>query len=176
MTNPLSTKKKSTKSQELRRNGTSYRWLTASRWNRATRHAAMPRQLSNTTKRSTGSLSPAVFPRRVRHGQGSDAIPAFGFHHAQDHHRMITVGIHDPLELALDMRWQVGQHGRGGRALHERFAVDRSADRMRGEEKPLGDFLLPVAHDVQDGNTAFSQTREDIALPADRRHDERRLE
>src|SRR2546421_8051310 len=52
MTNPLSTKKKSTKSQELRRNGTPYRWLYASRWNSATRHAAMPRQLSNTTNRS----------------------------------------------------------------------------------------------------------------------------
>src|SRR5258705_5067201 len=47
------------------------------------------------------------------------------------------------------------------RSLHERFAVDRSADRMRGEEKPLGDFLLPVAHDVQDGNTAFSQRSEE---------------
>src|SRR2546430_1942701 len=52
MTNPLSTKKKSTKSQEVRRNGTPSRWLYASRWNSATRHAAMPRQLSNTPNRS----------------------------------------------------------------------------------------------------------------------------
>ena len=36
--------------------------------------------------------SPAVYPRRVGHGQGPDLIPAFGLHHAQDHHRVIPLG------------------------------------------------------------------------------------
>src|SRR6266699_2436021 len=121
-------------------------------------HAAMPRQLSNTTNRSM--RLPAVYPRRVSHGQRPDLILALGLHHAQDHHRVIPVRIDDTLNLAFDVRRQVGQHGPSGPSLHERFAVYRSAHRTRREEKPPGDILLPVAYDMQDGGPALREAGE----------------
>src|SRR5882672_5112046 len=79
---------------------------------------------------ASGPRSPAVVPRRRRHGQGPDAFLAFGFHRPQDHHRVIPVCIHDLLDLAFDVRGQVGQYERGGLSFHERFAVYGSAYRV----------------------------------------------
>jgi len=60
------------------------------------------RLLATITRRSS---------RRRRHGQGPDAFLAFGFHRPQDHHRVIPVCIHDLLDLAFDVRGQVGNTG-----------------------------------------------------------------
>jgi len=89
---------------------------------------------------------------------------------------VIPVCIHDLLDLAFDVRGQVGQYGRGGLSFHERFAVYGSAYRVGREEKSPGDLLLPVAHDVQHGAAALGQAFEHVAFPADRRHDQRGLE
>src|SRR6266436_6000723 len=54
--------------------------------------------------RRPNSLSPAVFPWRLRYGQWPHPFPAFGLHYPQDHHRMIAVRLHDPFDLAFDVR------------------------------------------------------------------------
>ena len=89
---------------------------------------------------------------------------------------MIPVGIDYPLYPAFNVRRQVGQYGRSGPALRKRFTVDRPVLRMRRKEKPVGDFLLPISHDVQDGGQAFLQAPEHVAVALDRRHEEGRLE
>src|SRR5712691_11436116 len=121
-------------------------------------------------------FSPAVYPRRIRHGQRPDLIPAFGLDRTQDHHRVIAIGIYNPFNPAFDVRRQVGQYRRGCRALRKRFSVDSFALRVGRVEKPPGDVLLPVTHDVQNCAAAFHQASEHIAFPAHRRHDQRRLE
>src|SRR5207245_281572 len=122
------------------------------------------------------SLSPAVFPRRLRYGQRSHLVPAFGLLLPQDHHRMIPIRIHDPLDLAFDVRGQVRQHGCSSPSFHEGFAVYRSTRRFGWREEPPGDLLLSVAHDMEHSGPAFGQTSKDVAFPADRHHDQRRLE
>src|SRR5712691_2944677 len=121
-------------------------------------------------------FSPAVYPRRLRHGQRPDLIPAFGFDRAQNHHRMIPVRVHDPLDPAFDVGRQIGQYGRGCRALRKWFSVDSFALRAGRVEKPPRDFLLPVTHDMQDSGPAFREAFEHVAVPPDRRHEQRRLE
>ena len=89
---------------------------------------------------------------------------------------MIPVRIDNLFKLALDVRGQAGQYGGSGPALSERLSVDRAAVCTGREEKPAGDFVLPVCDDVERGNPAFRQAFEHIAFPAYRRHDQGRLE
>src|SRR5258708_21617814 len=83
---------------------------------------------------------------------------------------MIALGIDYPLNLAFNVRGQIGQYRRGGSALCKRFAVDRPVLRMRRKEESVGDVLLLVSHDVEYGGPAFLQTLEHVAIPLHRRH------
>src|SRR5258708_17266415 len=89
---------------------------------------------------------------------------------------MIALGIDYPLNLAFNVRGQIGQYRRGGSALCKRFAVDRPVLRMRRKEESVGDVLLLVSHDVEYGGPAFLQTLEHVAIPLHRRHDQWRPE
>jgi len=105
--------------------------------------------MSALTALPRSSFSPAVLPRRLRYRQGPNFLVVFRFHHPQDHHGMVTFRVHDPFNLALDVRGQAGQNGRSGPALHKRLSINRRAVRTGREEKPAGYILLPVAYDME---------------------------
>ncbi len=66
----------------------------------------------------------------------------FRIDYPQDHQRMVPVRVHDPFNLAFDVRWQIGQYGRRGFPVYDRLAVDRAAPGSGREEKPAGDVLI----------------------------------
>ena len=77
---------------------------------------------------------------------------------------MIPVRIDNPFDPAFNVRRQAGQYGRSGPALHKRLSVNLRAVRAGREEKPPGDFMLPVCHDVERGNPASDITRDAATL------------
>ena len=89
---------------------------------------------------------------------------------------MITAVFDDFVDLAFDVRRQALQDRRGRLALHHPLPVDRAVVGGGREEKPVGNLLLPFAHDMERRDAAFGEALEHTALPLQRDHDEWRLE